>query len=479
MKFAIMFGNRGFFPGELISSAIKDFKSVLKKNGHEALIMEGAGTRYDAVETPAEGRAFAKFLRAHADEVDGVIVALANFGDENGALYALRDAGVPILVQAYPDEIGKMDFSHRRDAVCGKIAMCNVLRQAGIKFTLTKSFAVDPKSAEFAEDLRLFAATCRVVKGMRKMNVAAVGARTTAFKTVRFDEIAYQRKGVGIETVDLSSLFAAMEKADPKAVAAKVSELRRYADFGKWPAEKAEALARLAIALEKVRNDLSIDAFAIRCWDEFQHRWGIAPCVVMAMLNSAGTPAACEMDVNNAVAMKALALAADGPVGLFDVNNNYGNAKDRAVFFHCSAMPAEMLKGRAKVGEHMMFKKAFGPGTGVGNLCGSVKPMPLTVASMKTEGGAPHGCVTTGRVTSDKIEKAFFGTGFVFRPESGDANAMLNYMARNGYRHHVAFVEGDWSSAVEEALVNYLGYDMEQMHCTPVGEKQSKRKRSL
>lgn len=37
----------------------------------------------------------------------------------------------------------------------------------------------------------------------------------------------------------------------------------------------------------------------------------------------------------------------------------------------------------------------------------------------------------------------------------------------------------DWSSAVEEALVNYLGYDMEQMHCTPVGERQSKRKRSL
>ena len=463
MKFAVMFGNRGFFPGELIASAIKDYKAVLKKNGHEALIMEGAGTRYDAVETPAEGRVFADFLRAHAGEVDGVIVALANFGDENGALYALRDAGVPILVQAYPDEIGKMDFSHRRDSVCGKIAMCNVLRQAGIKFTLTKSFAVDPKSAEFAEDLRLFAATCRVVKGMRKMNVAAVGARTTAFKTVRFDEIAYQRKGVGIETVDLSNLFAMMEKADAKAVAAKVAELRRYADFGKWPAEKADALARLAIALEKVGNDLSIDSFAIRCWDEFQHRWGIAPCVVMAMLNSSGIPAACEMDVNNAIMMKALALAADGPVGLFDVNNNFGKSKEKAIFFHCSALPAEMLKGKGRIGEHLMFKKAFGPGTGVGIFDGDVKPMPLTVASMKTEDGLPQGFVTAGKITADKLEKGFFGTGFVFRPENGDANAMLNYMARNGYRHHVAFVRGDWRDAVTEALVNYLGYGMERI----------------
>ena len=441
MKFAVMFGNRGFFPGELIASAVKDYKSALKKNGHEALLMEGAGTRYDAVETPAEGRKFAEFLRAHEGEYDGVIVALANFGDENGALYALRDVDVPILMQAYPDEIGNMDFAHRRDAVCGKIAMCNVLRQAGIKFTLTKEFAVDPKSAAFAEDLRLFAATCRVVKGMRKMNVAAVGARTTAFKTVRFDEIAYQRKGVGIETVDLSCIFAMMEKADAKAVAAKVAELKRYADFGKWPPAKADALARLALALDKVGKDLSIDSFAIRCWDEFQHRWGIAPCVVMAMLNSQGIPAACEMDVNN----------------------NYGKAKDRMIFFHCSALPGEMLKGKGVIGEHLMFRKAFGPGTGVGIFGGDVRPMPLTVASMKTEDGLPCAFVTSGRITPDRIEKNFFGVGFVFRPDGGDANAMLNYMARNGYRHHVAFVEGDWFDAVGEAFGNYLGYEIEKI----------------
>ena len=463
MKFAVMFGNRGFFPGELIASARRDFASVLKKHGHEALMMDESLSRYGAVETPEEGRRFAAFLAAHRDEADGVIVALANFGDENGALYALRDAGVPILVQAYPDEIGKMDFSHRRDAVCGKIAMCNVLRQAGIRFTLTKNFAVDPKSADFAEDLRLFAATCRVVRGMRRLNVAAVGARTTAFKTVRFDEIAYQRKGVGIETIDLSYIFSLMENADAKAVAGSVKALKSYADFGKWPSDKVDALARLAIALDKVKADLYIDAFAIRCWDEFQHRWGIAPCVVMAMLNSRGIPAACEMDVNNAVAMKALTLAADGPVGLFDVNNNYGKAKDKAIFFHCSALPAEMLKGKGRIGEHLMFRKAFGPGTGVGIFGGDVRPMPLTVASMKTEDGLPCAFVTSGRITPDRIEKSFFGVGFVFRPDGGDANAMLNYMARNGYRHHVAFVEGDWSDAVGEAFGNYLGYEIEKI----------------
>jgi predicted RNA-binding protein len=40
---------------------------------------------------------------------------------------------------------------------------------------------------------------------------------------------------------------------------------------------------------------------------------------------------------------------------------------------------------------------------------------------------------------------------------------MLNYMTRNGYRHHVAFVEGDWSRAVAEALANYLEYPIDEI----------------
>ena len=34
-------------------------------------------------------------------------------------IHCMRDAGVPILMQAYPDEIGRMDFAHRRDALSG------------------------------------------------------------------------------------------------------------------------------------------------------------------------------------------------------------------------------------------------------------------------------------------------------------------------------------------------------------------------
>ena len=463
MKFAIYFGNRGFFPGELVASAIADFKRVLAANGHEALIMEGAGTRYDAVETPEEGRKYAEFLAAHRDEYDGVILSLPNFGDENGAVVALRDAGVPILVQAYPDEPGQMDFSHRRDSVCGKIAMCNVLRQAAIKYTLTTDFAESPDSPQFAEDLRNFAAVCRVVKGMRRFNLGAIGARTTAFKTVRVDEIALQRKGVNVECVDLAEVFAMMDGADAAAVAEKRAKYLEYADFAGVAEEKIDAIARLGVAFDLLIKRFSLDALAVRCWDELQKRYGIAPCLAMSVLNEAGIAAACEMDVNNAVMMRAVALASDSPVGLFDVNNNFGGAKDKAIMFHCSAIPGSMLCGKGCIGEHLMFKKAYGPGTGIGIFGGEVKAMPLTVGSFKTEDGKLCAFVTEGEATDDRIEKAFFGTGFVFRKADGDANAMLNFMAKNGYRHHVAFVRGSWSAAIVEAFSNYLGYEIDRI----------------
>ena len=482
MKFAVYFGNRGFFPGELVASAIADFKRVLAANGHEALIMEGAGTRYDAVETPEEGCKYADFLAAHRGEYDGVILSLPNFGDENGAVVALRDAGVPILVQAYPDEPGKMDFSHRRDSVCGKIAMCNVLRQAGIKYTLTTDFAEHPDSPQFENDLRNFAAVCRVVKGMRRFNLGAIGARTTAFKTVRVDEIALQRKGVNVEAVDLAEVFAIMDSLDSgraasmmppsavsskppyqAAVAAKREKYLAYADFASIEEKKIDSMARLGVALDILIKRFSLDALAIRCWDELQKRYGIAPCLAMSVLNEAGLAAACEMDVNNAVMMRAVALASDSPVGLFDVNNNFGGAKDRAIMFHCSAIPGSMLCGRGCVGEHLMFKKAYGPGTGIGIFGGKMKSMPLTLGSFKTEDGRLCAFVTEGEATDDEIEKEFFGVGFVFRKADGDANAMLNYMAKNGYRHHVAFVRGSWSAAIVEAFSNYLGYDVERI----------------
>lgn len=152
--FALYFANRGFFPGKSIASARAEMIRAVTAAGYDVLVMDESLTRYGAVETLAEGKIYADFLDSHRGEYQGIILCLPNFGDENGASEALKHVDVPVLVQAYPDDPAQMDFAHRRDALCGKIAMCNVLRQLKIRYTLTAKITVSPLSESFAEDLR-------------------------------------------------------------------------------------------------------------------------------------------------------------------------------------------------------------------------------------------------------------------------------------------------------------------------------------
>ena len=455
---ALFFGNRGFFPGEVIAEARADMQKAVSDAGCDFICMDESKTRYGAVETIVEGKAYAEFLEENRGKFDGIVLCMPNFSDENGALVALKDAGVPILVQAYPDEIGKMDFAHRRDAMCGKFAMCNVLRQAEIPFTLTKQFVVHPNSAEFKKDLLHFVGVCRVVKGMKSFNIGAIGARTTAFKTVRVDEIALQKKGINLDTVDLSDVFARVEKVSDERVEEKKAQILEITEFSGYPEEKLIKMAKVQAVFEDLVKEYNWQAVAVRCWNEFQTTLGIAPCTSLCLLNEAGISAACEVDVNNAIMMRALSLASDTPCMLLDFNNNYGEAENKAIMFHCGPIPASMLEGKGKVIEHLMFKKTFGEGSGVGVNKGNIKTGNITFGSIKTEDGKVCGVIAEGKFTDDPIEEAFFGSGKVVEKEN--INDMENYLATSGYKHHISITYGNCQDIVCEALNKYLGYEI-------------------
>ncbi|MBR4748453.1 MAG: hypothetical protein IK083_02630, partial [Abditibacteriota bacterium] len=138
--FALYFGNRGFFPESLIASAREEVAQAVKNAGYDYVIAPEDLTRYGAVETREEGRAWAAWLKEQ--EYDGIIMSLPNFSDENGAVQAVLDNTRPIFIQAYPDEIGKMDFEHRRDSYCGKFSIEDVFHQYGIPFTVLKPHVV-------------------------------------------------------------------------------------------------------------------------------------------------------------------------------------------------------------------------------------------------------------------------------------------------------------------------------------------------
>ncbi len=287
MKFALYFGNRGFMPGELITGARTDMIKAVTDAGYEYIAMGEELTRYGAIETRDEGKLYHDWLKSHEGEYDGVILCMPIFIDENGAITALQDAGVPILMQAYPDEIGKMDFKHRRDAYCGKFSVTDVFYQYKLPFTVMKPHVVHPLSEAFRQNLGDFAAICRVVKGMKRFNLGCIGARTTAFKTVRFDEVTLQRYGINVESFDLSELIFKVQKKQDNdaAVLAKIERLENYADFTKVPQANKIMLAKISVVIDEYIAEYHLDAITIRCWNEMETILRVCPCVLISELN--------------------------------------------------------------------------------------------------------------------------------------------------------------------------------------------------
>jgi L-fucose isomerase-like protein len=458
--FALFFGNRGFFPASLIAGAREEMTRELNALGHEVLLLDADATRYGAIETPQEGEVYANFLRANRGKFGGVIVCLPNFGDETGAVAALQEAGVPIWVQAYPDETDKMGPALRRDAFCGKISIMDVFRQYGVKFTALKPHTVRPGTPQFRANLDEFDRVCQVVNGVKGMAVGAIGARTTPFKTVRIDEVALQRHGVTVETFDMSDVFLRMKAVKPEAPAyiEKSKALQAFTTWEGVPAGAYDNLVRLGVVLDQLAVEARLDALAMRCWTEIQMQMGISPCVALGLLNETGLAAACEVDLGNAVAMRALSLASYHPVALMDWNNNYGEEDDKCILFHCGPAPASMMKEKGRITDHAILMNAVGEGNAFGCNVGRLKATDFTFGSLMTDEGKVKMYLGEGRITDDPIPDNFFGVAGV--AEIRNLQDVLLHVGVNGHRHHVSITPGKVQSVVREALVNYLGFEI-------------------
>ena len=229
----VIYGNRDFFPDQLVTEARADMAKVFAKFGIKAIQLGEQDSKLGGVETHNDARKCAELFRQHAGEIDGVLVVLPNFGDEKGVADTLKMSklNVPVLIQGYPDDLKQLSPARRRDAFCGKISVTNNLVQAGIKFSLTSKHVSHPTSAGFEVDLQKFLGVCRVVNGVRGVRLGAVGARPGAFNTVRYSEKILERHGISVTTVDLSEIIGKANKLDANAAAvkAKLAEITGYA----------------------------------------------------------------------------------------------------------------------------------------------------------------------------------------------------------------------------------------------------------
>ena len=459
----VIIGNRDFFPDKLVSEARAEILDLFKKLDITPILLSDADSKLGGVETFAEAQKCAALFREHADAIDGILVVLPNFGDEKGVAETIKLSGlsVPVLIQAYPDDLGKMDVVNRRDAWCGKISVCNNFYQFGIKYTLTTKHVVSPADESFMADLQKFLAVCRVVKGMRKVRIGAVGARPGAFNTVRYSEKILQRHGISVTTVDLSEILGNANRltADDQSVKEKLEKIMAYAPTGKTPNEKLVQIAKLDVVLADFMQENYLDASAIQCWTSLQKNYGCNVCTSMSMMSENMLPSACEVDVTGTLTMYAMQLASGSPSALVDWNNNYADDDTKCVLFHCgnwakSFLPDIQISTAPIIGTTVGTENTFGA------LDGRTPASPLTYGRISTDDcrGVIRAYVGEGELTNDALQT--FGNRAVAQIDN--LQGLMQYVCRNGFEHHVVMNASKTAGILKEAMENYLGWEVYQ-----------------
>lgn len=458
---AVIIGNRDFFPDELATEGRRDILSVLDEMGLEAVIIDESATKRGAVETWEDAKKCAALFRANRDRIDGILVVLPNFGDEKGVADTIKLSGlqVPILVQAYPDDLDQFTVERRRDAFCGKVSACNDLRQYGYPFTLTELHTVHPLTDSFKADLQKFIGVCRVVRGLKNARLGAIGARPGAFNTMRYSEKLLQAYGISVSTLDLSEVFAKASRladSDPK-VKERLEGIHGYIPTEGIPQEALLKMARLGVVLDDWMAANDINATAIQCWTSIQENYGINACALMSMMSDRMMPSACEVDITGVASMYALQLASRKPSALVDWNNNYGGDPDKCVLFHCGNWPKSLL-AEARMANAEILATTLGTENTYGTVAGRVAAGQMSFARLTTDdrNGVIRTYVGDATYTDDPL--ATFGSRAVV--EVPGLQKLMHYICKNGFEHHVAMNPAHTAAILAEAFETYFGWEV-------------------
>ena len=461
-SFGVIIATRNIFNFELAVEARKKVLDKLTQMGFDYVILPSEETPTGNVEGFEDAKKCAAYFKKNADKIDGIIVILPNFGDELGVVNTIKMANlnVPVLIQACDDDNDKVDVKSRRDAFCGKLSVCNNLYQYGIKFTDTTYHTYSLDSEEFTADLYKFAAICRVVKGMKGLRVGAIGTRPIGFQTMRVSEKILQDSDITVVPVDMSEILAAAEKIDEnsKEVIEKVAAIQNYGTCKILHKGQISKQARFGLAIENWIEENDIDISAIQCWESIEKNYGCAACVTMSMMGEKLMPSACEVDVAGTIGMYALALAAQKPSALLDWNNNFGEDRNKVVCTHCSNFPKSFFENEIEIGSLDILGTVLGQEDTFGAVKGKVAPGNMTYFRISTDDtwGTIKSYLGEGVITDDPYGM----DGGIAVCEISNLQELMKFVCKNGFEHHVGMVRGHVADILDEAIGNYLGWEV-------------------
>jgi L-fucose isomerase-like protein len=453
--------NRRFFSAELAAQMRRQTIEAMQQQAIDVVVPDTEQTKVGCVQDRQEAELCAELFRRR--NVRGIVIGAVNFGDEQAAAWAVRQArlDVPVLIFGCHEEETLTKKTPRRDAFCGLLSIGEALRQIGVPYSVGRRPICFPADPSFAEDLDWFVRVCRVVGGVRHARYAQIGARPEAFWTCRFDEKQLQRLGATTVVLDLSEAIAGAGALadDDTEVQQIVASIGQYTDVSGVNAHSVLRSAKLELFLRRFQEAHAVDAFAIQCWTSIQANYGVCSCATMSRLGDEGMPCACESDILGTLSMHACQLASGTPAALADWNNLHNEDDELANIWHCGVFPKWFAKTQPKLGVHEIIASS-----GVAKYEDSeatvefvARPSPLTLCRVTQDpDGTWKTAVAEGKIEDNPAE-TFGAYGWCRIP---NLQRLYRDVLLRHFPHHVAITQSHVGNVLWEAFGNYLGMNV-------------------
>lgn len=392
-------------------------------------------TPVDVLITEEDAQAAAQRFRA--EQVDAVLILLANFGNEEAAALLARELGKPVLIWAPLDEEFDAGGMRYTDSQCGLFGVSRQLQRCGIPFSYIETCRVEDST--FAEGLAQFASVSCMVKNFRGLRVAQVGLRPKPFCSVIFNEgELLQRFGIQTVPVNLAVVidrYNRILEEERSALRDGAAMLAARYEMDDLTPPLLEKVYAFVLLYEWIFKEYRVDAVSSECWTAMQLAVGAMPCTAFSVLADKGYIVGCESDMHGTITLALLRCASLGRsvpfFGEFTVR--HPTDKNTELLWHCGPF-AYSLKAPDSRAKNVNMRQWF-----------RVRDGKYTVARMDQDDGRYS--LLAGNCRSADGPYTF---GTYLWAAFDDLSAWERKLVEGPYIHHMAEIEGDYTAALRE-----------------------------
>ncbi|MEM6428083.1 MAG: fucose isomerase [Deinococcota bacterium] len=254
--------------------------------------------------------------------------------------FATGDLLAPLLtahprvgVWALPERAGRRGSQGPLplNALCGLNMTLSFLDHPNVnKHEPVKWFYGEVDSNTFKTRLMTTLAALRGLKATQNACILQIGGTAPNFWGI---EEHPSLGNVQVDSLPLSDVFERVAGVSEDVAEGKA---RAWANEEVLEAPFAHLVqaSKIELVLQKLADEGSYNALALRCWPEFPEACGAMTCSSVARLGDANLPTACEGDVMGALSMLVLQAISNAPSILMDLSD-HDPSDDGLLFWHC------------------------------------------------------------------------------------------------------------------------------------------------